>query len=318
MLVGFTLLGSCLLLSSGDAPRCASPVLKKKASPFEPYEIRGQGSDIFPLPSERSAVRVAKKLMPKGCAPSKLPADALASWLPEIDLNYPGLRVLHLDPPVLTVDNFFSPEECDEFHALHASPADEGAAHELAQSATFGGSTTRTSTTWFIAYQRATALLARSSALLGVDDIRRFEEPQLVRYRPGQQFAWHYDAVPVVRLPNGGQRLTTLLVYLNDVPAGSGGRTAFRDLHAGGMDADGAPTRLGVAPKKGRALIFCPADAEGSPDDRTLHAGEPGGHDKWIAQLWLHQAPYTPTVPEGSSHEAAEVAVRSYSIDRSS
>ena len=37
----------------------------------------------------------------------------------------------------------------------------------------------------------------------------------------------------------------------------------------------------------GRALIFCPAAADGTPDERTLHAGEPADADKWIAQVWL-------------------------------
>ena len=29
-------------------------------------------------------------------------------------------------------------------------------------------------------------------------DIHQFEEPQVVRYEIGQQFSWHYDAIPKV------------------------------------------------------------------------------------------------------------------------
>ena len=132
---------------------------------------------------------------------------------------------------------------------------------------------------------------------------------QLVRYQPGQHFSWHYDAVPPTMLLNGGQRLATLLVYLNDVP--SGGRTSFRDLRAGGTDEQGKPLRLAVAPKKGRALLFFPSLADGTPDERTLHAGEPtaAGEEKWVAQLWLHEGAYKPTAPAGSSQEVAEAAV---------
>ena len=54
--------------------------------------------------------------------------------------------------------------------------------------------------------------------------------------------ATDYDAVPPTAMHNGGQRLCTLLVYLNDVEGG--GCTAFRDLRAGGTDASGAPVRL--------------------------------------------------------------------------
>ena len=69
--------------------------------------------------------------------------------------------------------------------------------------------------------------------------------------------------------------------------------------------------RLAVAPKKGRALLFFPSLADGTPDERTLHAGEPtaAGEEKWVAQLWLHEGAYKPTAPAGSSQEVAEAAV---------
>ena len=71
------------------------------------------------------------------------------------------------------------------------------------------------------------------------------------------------------------------------------------------------PLRLAVAPKKGRALLFFPSLADGTPDERTLHAGEPtaAGEEKWVAQLWLHEGAYKPTAPAGSSQEVAEAAV---------
>ena len=34
--------------------------------------------------------------------------------------------------------------------------------------------------------------------------------------------------------------------------------------------------------------------------ETTWDAGEPTAGEKWVAQLWLHHAPYTPNVPEGS------------------
>ena len=56
------------------------------------------------------------------------------------------------------------------------------------------------------------------------------------------------------------------------------------------------------------------AAADGTPDERTLHAGEPTEHgeDKWIAQLWLHEKSYGPSVPKGSSQSAAADKVHSY------
>jgi hypothetical protein len=301
---------------------------KNKKSSFVPYEISGGDyTPLFPLPAERDCIGMHKKHYPNGVPASKLlkekgAEEVLRKSFPGLDLSWPGLRVLHLDPPVLIADDFFTADECDAYAALRElAGEDPTAVHELAQSGTFGGGMTsqaRTSTTWFVAYQRVPTFLAKVSALLGIDNLHRFEEPQLVRYQPGQYFNWHYDAVPTNLLVNGGQRVATLLVYLNDVP--QGGRTAFRDLRAGGSDETGAPLRLAVAPKKGRAILFSPAAAaDGAPDDRTLHAGEPteAGEDKWIAQLWTHERAYTPNVPEGSSQAEAEAAVRAVAEETS-
>ena len=288
--------------------------MAKKTS-FVPYQIEhGDATALFPLPDERGAVHVMhKKHYPDGTTASKMGKDAgKVLTLPGMDLNWPGLRVLHYDPPVFMVDNFFSAEECDAYKALKDQGVD--VVHELTQSATFSSvsAAARTSTTWFASYQSVTPLLARAAALMGIEDLRRFEEPQLVRYKAGQHFSWHCDAVPPTLLVNGGQRLATLLVYLNDVP--SGGRTSFRDLRAGGTDETGKPLRLQVAPRKGRALLFFPSKADGTPDDRTLHAGEPAapGEEKWVAQLWLHETAYKPTVPAASSHEAAAPGVLAF------
>jgi hypothetical protein len=61
-------------------------------------------------------------------------------------------------------------------------------------------------------------------------------------------------------------------VYLNDVK--SGGSTCFKDLN------------LQIKPVKGKALLFFPSFADGSPDDRTMHAGQVAMDTKWIAQMY--------------------------------
>lgn len=83
-------------------------------------------------------------------------------------------------------------------------------------------------------------------------------------------------------MEKGYQRRATLLVYLNDVPAG--GATKF-DL----LD-------LAVQPAKGSALLFFPAFKSGRPDARTLHtATAPEGDcEKWISQTWVSCGLATP------------------------
>lgn len=120
---------------------------------------------------------------------------------------------------------------------------------------------------------------------------------------------WHYDAIPEQFLTSrADQRVATLLVYCNEVH--DGGRTVFRDLLAPGKS--GSPTQLQVQPRRGRALLFFPTDANGLPDERTLHAGEPAETAKWIAQLWVHPGQYFAEVPSGTCKLQGAQSARSY------
>ena len=84
---------------AGVSRSCVSMGKKDKKSSFEAYQISGQSaSELFPLPDERDAIHVHKKHMPKGCSPSKAPPGALDAFMPSVDLQYPGARLVHLDP----------------------------------------------------------------------------------------------------------------------------------------------------------------------------------------------------------------------------
>jgi putative prolyl 4-hydroxylase alpha subunit len=77
----------------------------------------------------------------------------------------------------------------------------------------------------------------------------------------------------------GGQRIGTVVMYLNDVP--EGGETAFPDI---GFSAK---------PIKGSAVYFEYQNADGQLDYRCLHAGMPVIRgDKWIMTKWLRERPY--------------------------
>lgn len=229
-------------------------------------------------------------------------------------------RVLNVDPMVLAIDDFFTEEECDAYITTALKPdLSEGNAPTVeVQSKTVGKNARdraqRTSTTWFNHYKATPELLGKASRLLGLTSIDRWEEPQIVRYRKGEKFTWHLDALaPDGELASlGGQRIATLLVYLTDLSKEQGGATMFRDL--GG---DEGP--LKVTPRKGSALLFFPA-AGGIPnapfDIRTLHCGEAVAEDspsdKWISQLWLRETSYEPTAPPDNSHAAAADAINMY------
>ena len=215
------------------------------------------------------------------------------------------LRLLHRSPPVLAIDNFFTDEECDDYIALSSNDETDSDGALMVDSKTFSLSlATRTSTTWFLHYRQVPTLLAKTSRLLDNLPIERIEEPQLVRYKTGEQFSYHYDALPDEELDrNGGNRVATLLVYLRTIDENRGGATEFRDLR------DALGNTLSMRPTKGSALLFFPAFADGRADERTLHKGEIAVDEKMIGQIWVHQGKYNPAVPEGNSHLLAQDAV---------
>ncbi len=101
-------------------------------------------------------------------------------------------------------------------------------------------------------------------------------------YERGQLYAPHFDAVeahaPAGRLflQNGGQRVATLLTYLNTPQ--HGGCTAFPTLG------------LRITPRQGTALLFFPATADGRLDARALHTAEPAIDPKFVSQIWVRQS----------------------------
>ncbi len=80
-------------------------------------------------------------------------------------------------------------------------------------------------------------------------------------------------------LKHGGQRVATLVMYLNDVEAG--GSTVFPEV---GLD---------VLPRRGHAVYFAYTTEEGQLDKRSLHGGSPvSAGEKWIATKWFRQRNY--------------------------
>ena len=143
---------------------------------------------------------------------------------------------------MLSIENFFTKEECEEYMQLTQPQQHTNERNLEIQSATFSplAQSKRTSTTWFCHYSQVSTLLAKAKHLLSFDSssssklgITNFEEPQVVRYRTGEELSCHYDEIPHTQLQqdgSGGQRIATLLVYLNSIEDSRGGGTVFRDL----------------------------------------------------------------------------------------
>jgi len=229
-------------------------------------------------PSPSSSTTLDELLSPHSSSSSSS-SSARSSSNNSIDnrLSLDGLppfskfRVLHVDPLVLSIDDFFTEQECDRYVSMLSDDKTRRDSMQ-SRSPTVGKDSAakaqRTSTTWYNHYKNVPELVAKASRLLGLDAIDRWEEPQTVRYRRNEKFTWHLDALGPSenRYHLGGQRLATLLVYLTSLDESEGGATIFRDLGTGG-----APLR--VQPRKGSALLFFPAgkcSASARASDRTV------------------------------------------------
>ena len=106
---------------------------------------------------------------------------------------------------------------------------------------------------------------------------------QVLRYRVGAEYQPHYDyfdprhASSKAILERGGQRVATLVMYLN-TPA-RGGATVFPDI------------KLDVMAQKGNAVFF--SYDRPDPATLTLHGGAPVLEgEKWVATKWLRQGEF--------------------------
>ena len=108
------------------------------------------------------------------------------------------------------------------------------------------------------------------------------EAMSIFRYQPGQEYRVHYDFLGPNDADLGahGQRLKTVLGYLND--GYGGGETYFL-----------APD-IRIAGKTGDILVFDNVDAFGAPDFNSRHAGLPVTRGvKWLASLWFRDRPWS-------------------------
>ena len=185
-------------------------------------------------------------------------------YLP-LNLNYPGLRLVHSSPPMYLIDDFLSEEECNQLIRVAGPMLQRSKTHAAAGSEATKG---RTSLTCHLRKSAGPCpTILRKIQLLTNKPYGHMELPQVARYSDGQRYVEHYDGVDPrtsagrVFCENGGQRVATVLIYLNDVE--KGGSTFFPRL------------KLAVRPVRGAACVFFPGFTNGQLDSAALHAGMP-------------------------------------------
>lgn len=200
-------------------------------------------------------------------------------------------------PRVAVVEDFLDDEECE---ALIESAADRLAPATVHNR---DGSTQLSSyrSSWNAKIERSkNAIIGRietRAAKLAATPDSHGELIEVIRYRQGQQYRPHCDWFDQqstggkARIAEFGQRIATVIMYLND--GFVGGSTFFSRI---GLD---------VRPRKGAALYFSNLDESGQGDWRTLHEGEPVLEgEKMIATRWFSSQPQKNLRPDASSPHA--------------
>ena len=218
--------------------------------------------------------------------PSKVPDADLAESPPHLwagDREVQVLLSMKL-PRVVVLGGFLSHEECDELVALSKTRLVRS---ETVINATGGSEVNdaRTSDGMFFGrgeFDICDRIEKRIAALLHWP-LQNGEGLQVLRYRPGAEYKAHHDYFDPAHpgsatiLARGGQRVGTVVMYLNTPDKGGG--TTFPDV---GVE---------VAPIKGNAVFFSYDRAHAST--RTLHAGAPViAGEKWVATKWLREGEF--------------------------
>lgn len=194
------------------------------------------------------------------------------------------VEVLSSAPRIYYIYDFLSEEECDHMielarpHLRRSLIVDEASEMQKVDSA-------RTSQGMFFSqYPRDSILQEIEQRITALTLIppQNGEGIQVLLYQEAGEYKPHYDYFDpntvggAACYKRGGQRVATLIMYLNTVE--KGGETIF------------PAAKIKVKAKKGNAVLFYNCILSGKEDPLTLHGGAPViKGEKWIATKWLHE-----------------------------
>lgn len=188
-------------------------------------------------------------------------------------------------PQIVVLANLLSYEECDALIEA-AQPRMQRSLIVVNETGADQESPERTSRGMFFERGESPLVSQIESRIARLVDwpVDHGEGLQVLHYCKGTEYRPHYDyfdpaqpGTPTI-LRRGGQRLATVVMYLNN-PARGGG-TVFPDL------------KLEVAPQKGNAVFFSYPVAH--PVSQSLHGGAPLLEgEKWVATKWLRERVFT-------------------------
>jgi prolyl 4-hydroxylase len=177
------------------------------------------------------------------------------------------------EPLIVILGNVLSDEECDEIIRLSKDRIRRskiGDAREVNELRTSSSMFFQDSENDFV-----TRIEKRLSYIMNIP-IEHGDGLQVLNYEVGQEYKAHYDFFSTPNKLVSNPRISTLVMYLNDVE--HGGETFFPKLN------------FSVSPQKGMAVYFEYFYNDHTLNELTLHGGAPVvDGDKWAATQWMRR-----------------------------
>jgi len=204
------------------------------------------------------------------------------------------IKVMCHDPYLFVIDDFLTDEECEFIKTVSKDGLKLASVSFLDKEkdkygpkSNYKGRTNQSNWIKKEKYPEMLKISQRIGDLMNCD-YRYFEDFQVIHYNVSEEYRYHYDAYDKKEVAKyhkycsqRGNRIGTVLVYLNDVE--EGGETGF-DL------IDGLKEPLLVEAKKGRLVLFNNLNPDGSLNMKSRHAGLPiKKGEKWAFNLWLRE-----------------------------
>jgi len=202
------------------------------------------------------------------------------------------MNTLSNDPYLYTIDNFLTDKECkfiinvskENLTLAGVSRMDNETKPEPGE---YRG---RTNSSYWMPLDKypETLKIAKKVAKQIKCNYKHFESFQVIHYNETEEYQYHYDAYDINEkekyetfCDKRGNRLRTVLIYLNDVEEGGG--TGFDSL-------DEYEVPIQVQAKKGRMVVFTNVNDDGTVNKKARHAGLPViKGEKWAFNLWLRE-----------------------------
>ncbi|MGN7177449.1 2OG-Fe(II) oxygenase [Paenibacillus sp. FSL R5-0490] len=177
------------------------------------------------------------------------------------------------EPLIVVLGNVLSDEECDQ---LIQQSKDRMQRSKVANSLEVDELRTSSSTFFEEGENELVARIEKRVSQIMNIPVDHGEGLQILNYKIGQEYKAHFDFFSSASKAASNPRISTLVMYLNDVE--QGGETYFPKLN------------LSVSPQKGMAVYFEYFYNDQNLNDLTLHGGAPVViGDKWAATQWMRR-----------------------------